>query len=459
MSLKDIEVIAVFDGGNDDLEKVASEFPSIQTKVIEHGGGPKARNAGLDLAIGRYVWFWDADCYIKPDHAKRMLQEFEEVKDADFVYSGFEMSDNQGEFSSEPFDAYSLQSGNFISSMAPIKREKAPRWDESLEAGQDWDYWLTAVEDGCKGVFVEGSGFITDTYRTGLSSVKWSNENRDNTIYTIRRKHGIRDREIGVFSQNYRAMGIKLAKVLDADVIKPTGPTPSVYKMVINLGYGFLSRFDGIKTDAVKVQYWIPGEIEGLCSPDAKYVTVKETVRVAQNVLNYCGTAYEANKLGELGIKAEVMPLPLEDSDLAKVSHALPDKFTVLVASDKAYSELLKELAIDLPHIKFIYNAGKVTDFSCFMSFYRFAALDSAMLTAHVNGRHVISNVQAPYCGFIDPDQNWEKFKADLFDRIREVKEKPFNLEAQEYYLKEADPTLFKDAIYAKLGSVLEVVA
>lgn len=445
-SILDKEVICVFDGPDPELELIAKEFRTDQV-VIDHKNGSAARNAGMDRAQGDILWFWDADCYMKPGHAKRMLEEFEAVPDADFVYSGYEMAEGQGEFQSEAFDAYSLTCGNFISSMAPIKRTKAHRWDESLEAGQDWDYWLTAVENGCKGVFVEGSGFITDTYATGLSSDKWSPEKREGTILAVRHKHNIPDREIGVFSHNYRVMGIKLAKVLEADVIKPTGLAPTIYKMIINLGYSFLSRFEGISSDVVKVQYWIPGEIEGLRSPEAKYKTVLETVRVAKMVNNYCGTAYEKNKLEEIGIDAQVLALPLLKEDMLKVSHKLPEKFTILVATDKSYADLLKELSVDLPHIKFIFNVGKITDFSCFMSFYQFAALDSAMLTAHINGRHVISNVQAPYCGFIDPDQSWEKFKRDLYNKIREVTEKPLNEAAQQYYLKEADPDRFKEII------------
>lgn len=452
-SMPENEIICVFDGQNEELWEIAKEFKT-KAMILEHGGGSRARNKGMDESIGNILWFWDADCYMKPGHAKRMLEEFEAVPDADFVYSGYEMAEGQGEFQSEPFDAYSLQSGNYISSMAPIKRAKAPRWDESLTAGQDWDYWLTAVENGCKGVFVEGSGFITDTYSTGLSSEKWSVENRENTIYAVRHKHGIPDREIGVFSHNYRAMGIKLAQALHADVIKPTGLTPTVYKMIVNLGYNFLSRFEGIDSEVVKIQYWIPGEIEGLRAPEASYKTVTETIRIAKTVKNYCGTDYERNKLGEIGIEAEVMPLPLLGSDIAKVSHELPEKFTVLVATDKAYSDLLKDLSVDLPHIKFIFNAGKIADFSCFISFYQFAALDAAMLTAHVNGRHVISNVQAPYCGFVDPDQSWEKFKGDLYQKIKEVTEQPFNRESQAYYLEKTDPSLFFDKVHALLPSV-----
>src|SRR6185436_12057199 len=145
-------------------------FKRVKSVVIDHGGAPKARNAGLDRATGQYAWFVDSDVYLKPGHVARMLEEFKACPDADFVYSGYEGTEGSGEFASESFNPYVLTCANYISSMAPIKREKAPRWDETLEAAQDWDYWLTAVEQGCKGVFVEGSGFIADTPHSGISA-------------------------------------------------------------------------------------------------------------------------------------------------------------------------------------------------------------------------------------------------------------------------------------------------
>ena len=172
-----------------------------------------------------------------------------------------------------------------------------------------------------------------------------------------------------------------------------------------------------------------------------------------------CGTEYEKNKLADYGITADVAVLPLAEGDLEKLQTDLPQEFTVLVALDKPYAELLKNLEIDLPHIKFIYNSGKMKDFSCYLSFYQFAALDTAMLTAHVNGRNVISNVQAPYCGFIDPDQTYEKFKADLYEKIRETRPKQFNKGAQAFYLNLAEPDSFRRKIASYSAPKLEVIA
>lgn len=456
-SLKEIEVIAVFDGENKDLQLVAAEFPKVITLVIEHGGAPKARNAGLELATGEYVVWFDADCYIKPHAAKRWVEEFEAVPDADFVYTGYEISGERGGHTPEAFDAYSLTSGNYISSMSPIKREKAHKWDETLPAGQDWDYWLTAVERGLKGVYVEGAAFVTDTPYTGISSIHWSGDKRDETIRRVREKHGIFGRNIGVYSMNHHARAVKLAKILGGDVIKQSGVSPDKYDLLFNLGYGFLSRFENIPKETVKIQYWLPGEIAGLA--EAKYSTVMETIRIAKGVINYCGTDYEKNKLSELGVTAEVLPLPIDSENLAKARTELPKEFSVLVATDEAYTELLKDINVDLPHIKFGYGAGKIDDYSCFLSFYQFAALDDPMLIAHVNGRHVISNVQAPYCGFVDPDQSWDSFKRDLYEKIREVSKLPLNVDAQAHYKAIADPRPFKEKISGLIAPKLAVYA
>lgn len=455
-SLKDFEVICVFDGQDDELGAVADGFPVIKL-VIEHGGAPKARNAGLKAAKGQYVVFWDADCYIKPEAAKRWVQEFEVKPDIDFAYTGYELSHERGGFDSEPFDAYSLTCGNYISSMAIIKREKALEWDETLKGAQDWDYWLTAVEKGLKGSWIQGHGFIADALGSGISSSAWSAENRGNTIRTIKEKHGIPDRRIGVYSHQYPDRALKIAKILGGDIIKPSGKSFEEYDLLFILGYGFASRFDGIPKETAKIQYWIPAEIEALS--EAKYSVVMETIRVSKAVINLCNTQYEQNRLSELGITAEVCPLPLAIEDIAKVSDKLPEKFKVLLVTDEAYGKLLREIPQDLPHVEFETGMGNVKDFSCLMSFYRFAPLDDALLIALVNGRNVISNVQAPYCGFVDPDAEYEEFKKALYLKISEIRQAPFNKQAQDYYLDFASPEKFRDAILARQPKVLEVVS
>lgn len=457
-SLKDFEVICVFDGPDPELQQIAYAYKEVKTFILTANmGAPFARNRGLEKATGKYIVFWDADCYIKPEAAARWVQEFDLKPEIDFVYFGYELAGERGGFDSEPFDPYSLTCGNYICSMSPIKREKAFEWDESLSGAQDWDYWLTAVKKGLKGSWIQGYGFITDAAGGGISSEAWSAEKRGETIRRIKEKHGIPDRKIGVFSHQYYDRGLKIAKILGADIIKPSGKSFEEYEMLFILGYGFASRFDNIPESVVKIQYWIPAEIEALA--EARYSVVMETIRISKGVINLCNTEYEKNRLSDLGITADVLPLPLSIDDISNVSTDLPEKFKVLLVTDDAYGKLLKEIPQDLPHIEFLHGQAKIKDCSCLISFYRFSALDDAILVAHVNGRNVISNVQAPYCGYIDPDADYEDFKKALYQKISEISKAPFNKTAQDYYLEFASPEKFRTTILEKMPKVMEVVS
>ena len=84
MSVKNIEVIAVFDGSDAELERVLNRYSRVKKVVIEHGGAPKARNAGFKESTGRYVSFWDCDTFAKPEMAKVWLDTFDRNSDVAF---------------------------------------------------------------------------------------------------------------------------------------------------------------------------------------------------------------------------------------------------------------------------------------------------------------------------------------------------------------------------------------
>lgn len=67
----EVEVIVIDDGSTDKTFNRTSLFTN--TYHQEHQGVSKARNWGLDLAKGEYIWFVDGDDLINPDGLKHVL--------------------------------------------------------------------------------------------------------------------------------------------------------------------------------------------------------------------------------------------------------------------------------------------------------------------------------------------------------------------------------------------------
>lgn len=82
-----IEIILVDDGSPDSCPMLCDEYAKQDTriKVIhkKNGGLSDARNAGLDIAVGKYVLYVDSDDYIELDACERLLNGA--VDDVDFV--------------------------------------------------------------------------------------------------------------------------------------------------------------------------------------------------------------------------------------------------------------------------------------------------------------------------------------------------------------------------------------
>ena len=90
-SLRDIEVVLVDDGTQDDGGAIAEKyaFTDQRIKVVHQdnrGLGP-ARNSGIKVATGDYVGFVDGDDWVEPDMFEGLYRTAREV-DADIVVSG-----------------------------------------------------------------------------------------------------------------------------------------------------------------------------------------------------------------------------------------------------------------------------------------------------------------------------------------------------------------------------------
>ncbi len=160
-TLKDYEVIIVNDGSLDDPESVfISSLKTLDEKNRylflnqTNQGAPAARNRGAKEAQGDYLFFCDADAVLHPQALETLLAYLETNPTYSYAYSSFYWGKKL--FKLGEFDPEKLRRLPYIHTMSLIRKSDYPLtgWDESLKKFQDWDLWLTMLEQGKVGLFV-----------------------------------------------------------------------------------------------------------------------------------------------------------------------------------------------------------------------------------------------------------------------------------------------------------------
>jgi len=159
---QDFEVIIVNDGSKDNLDGVLENFlnktESTNTWFIIHQqnhGAPSARNIGWRQSRGEYLFFCDADAVLIPQALAMMLSELSAQPEVSYVYSSFRWGHKL--FKLGPFAAAKLQQAPYIHTMSLIRKSDFPAtgWDESIKKLQDWDLWLTMLEQEHSGLWID----------------------------------------------------------------------------------------------------------------------------------------------------------------------------------------------------------------------------------------------------------------------------------------------------------------
>ncbi|MDZ8028732.1 MAG: glycosyltransferase [Nostoc sp. DedQUE11] len=152
----DLELIVINDGSQDSTLDIVKQIPDPRIKVFSYSnaGGNVSRNRGLNLAVGEFVSFLDADDLWTPDKLESQLKALQENLTAKVAYSWTDYIDTNGEFvlsgkrTNVNGDVYeSLLVSNFLENGSnPLIYRTAlitlGGFDESLAAAQDWDMWL-----------------------------------------------------------------------------------------------------------------------------------------------------------------------------------------------------------------------------------------------------------------------------------------------------------------------------
>ena len=158
------EIIVIDDGSSENVKNVVNvvnvENENIEIKYIRqvNKGAPTARNRGFTESKGEYVIFWDADIETDKNMLTKMSEILESQEDISFVYSSFNLGKKK--MLGQVFSPIQLQKNNYIHTTSLIKRNDFPLFDENIKRFQDWDLWLTMVEKGKKGYWLDEYLFV-----------------------------------------------------------------------------------------------------------------------------------------------------------------------------------------------------------------------------------------------------------------------------------------------------------
>lgn len=157
-TFQDFTVTVINDGSTDDIESVLANiqllFFQTPLKVIhqKNQGAAAARNRGAEVGKGQYLFFCDADAILKPYALETFYKIAKQNPNVSYVYSSFRYGWKK--FKLFPFSPSRLRHMPYIHTMSLIKRSDFCGFDENLKRFQDWDFYLTLLEQGKVGIWI-----------------------------------------------------------------------------------------------------------------------------------------------------------------------------------------------------------------------------------------------------------------------------------------------------------------
>jgi len=192
----DWEMIVVDVGSNDNTQEVMQGFKKDRRikyiRTDRRYNANIARNIGLQVARGKYIFIADADSILGEGCLLKLRNKIN--KGFDFAYCDFSVIEKLGKHIKTgvhicgSFDAHRLCKHNYISIMSMWHRDKLVAMDNTVEKLQDWDMYLEAIEQGLKAGYVEEKLFIVYLRKDGMNK-----QSDGSWAEIIREKRGIKN--------------------------------------------------------------------------------------------------------------------------------------------------------------------------------------------------------------------------------------------------------------------------
>lgn len=222
-TFRDLELIVIDDGSTDGTGDLIASYNDerIIYRYQENRGVSHARNRGLELAGGGYIAFLDSDDHWKKEKLEKAAKYIRDFPDISIFHTE-EIWYRKGKFLNQK-RKHKKPSGHVYDNALPIccisistaviKRtvfDAVGVFDESLEACEDYDFWLRAtarynvqlipeeltVKDGGRGDQLSSSVWGLDRFRIKalekmLSSGVLTPESHNKTLEELEKKCAI----------------------------------------------------------------------------------------------------------------------------------------------------------------------------------------------------------------------------------------------------------------------------
>jgi glycosyltransferase involved in cell wall biosynthesis len=189
-TFKDFELLIIDDASSDNTSEIISAFNDPRIKYLKNNkwlGIPKSRNIGLKYAVGKYVFFTDADCIASKDWIeeglKYLADDYVGVEGRIFYVS----SDFQPTFSDHVME--NRKGGEFMTGNVAYRRnviEVVRGFDEKMTYHADRDIGLKIRKYGKIGFNANMIVFHRQVVLTPSSFLKMA-ARAENTVYLFKR--------------------------------------------------------------------------------------------------------------------------------------------------------------------------------------------------------------------------------------------------------------------------------
>lgn len=153
---KNLEVIVVDDGSQDDSLNIIKSYTNIQLYTQKNSGACVARNLGLSKSRGKYIKFLDSDDFLEPSIIKKQVDLAEQLDEDRIVYGDYYLFRNyqknyENVYLEEANQTALLILGDILTS-TPLHRkwmlDKVKGFDERFKNGQEWNLHVRLSSEG-----------------------------------------------------------------------------------------------------------------------------------------------------------------------------------------------------------------------------------------------------------------------------------------------------------------------